>query len=96
MNEPQHTDLKRHQYTVQRRNILISFRYGCLYFFTFVILLMPPVRSVFSSEKVSGDNIESQVKAAYIYNFTKFVYWKSPDIKQKNNPINIWVLGSDP
>lgn len=96
MSETQNADLQKHKYIMQNKNTRTNIRNGCLYFFALAVLLLPSLRSVFCSEKVPGGNIEAQVKAAYIYNFTKFVYWKSSDIKQKSSPINIWVLGNDP
>ncbi|HUV04281.1 MAG TPA: YfiR family protein [Armatimonadota bacterium] len=39
---------------------------------------------------------EYQVKAAYIYNFAKFVEWPSKVFSNANSPIIIGVLGDDP
>ena len=39
---------------------------------------------------------EYQIKAAYIYNFAKFVDWPSKAFPNANSPIIIGVLGEDP
>jgi hypothetical protein len=39
---------------------------------------------------------EYQLKAAYLYNFTKFVEWPSHRFAQTNSPIVIGVLGRNP
>jgi hypothetical protein len=45
--------------------------------------------------QTAGSIIESRVKAAYIYNFTKFVQWKGRDGGETNEPTVICVLGSN-
>jgi hypothetical protein len=39
---------------------------------------------------------EYQVKAAFLYNFAKFVQWPSESFQSSNDPIAICVLGQDP
>jgi hypothetical protein len=39
---------------------------------------------------------EYQVKAAFVYNFAKFVDWPPEVFKNPNDPIRICVLGRDP
>lgn len=39
---------------------------------------------------------EYQIKAAFLYNFTKFVEWPAARFKDANTPIVIGVLGSNP
>jgi YfiR/HmsC-like len=39
---------------------------------------------------------EYQVKAAFLYNFAKFVEWPAPSFKGLNDPINICVVGQNP
>jgi hypothetical protein len=39
---------------------------------------------------------EYQVKAAFLYNFAKFVEWPAQSFKTANDPIVICVLGKDP
>lgn len=54
-----------------------------------VILSMMPVRPAWA-----GD-LETKVKAAYIYNFTKFVDWPE-DKGAGSEPFRICVVGTDP
>jgi hypothetical protein len=39
---------------------------------------------------------EYQVKAAYLYNFAKFVEWPESSFRDSSSPIKICVLGRDP
>lgn len=39
---------------------------------------------------------EYQLKAAFLYNFTKFVEWPSPHFRDASQPITIGVLGRNP
>ncbi len=54
---------------------------------------------IYSVSFCGGQNLvtdrETSVKAAYIYNFTKFVYWNSQDCDAPISPITISVLGAD-
>ncbi len=47
---------------------------------------------------LSGEPVskEYQLKAAFLYNFTKFVEWSSPSFPAPDSPIIIGVLGSNP
>jgi hypothetical protein len=45
-------------------------------------------------QAASGD-LEARVKAAYIYNFTKFIYWGGGVAEAPISPITIFVLGTD-
>ncbi len=45
--------------------------------------------------QTNGGDLEARVKAAYIYNFTKFVYWGEGMSGAPSSPITIFVLGSD-
>lgn len=46
---------------------------------------------------VSTANLEYRVKAAYLYNFTKFVTWPDDSLDSSpNTPLNICILGEDP
>ncbi|MFH2065235.1 MAG: YfiR family protein [Pseudomonadota bacterium] len=42
------------------------------------------------------DNLEYRIKAAFLYNFAKFVEWPNPDDKGSSMPFVIGVLGDDP
>lgn len=61
----------------------------------FTVIAINPL-SAFYFQKSSNENLESQVKAAYIYNFTKFVYWNPAESNIKSDPVIIYVLGTDP
>lgn len=41
-------------------------------------------------------NVEYRIKAAYLFNFAKFVSWPSQTFAQTNSPIVIGILGKDP
>ena len=44
----------------------------------------------------AGGPSENEVKAAYLYNFAKFVYWPETAFKDEHSPIVIGILGNDP
>ena len=45
----------------------------------------------------AGPEIEEyQVKAAYLYNFAKFVDWPAPAFASASSPISLCILGEDP
>lgn len=48
------------------------------------------------AETQQGDATEYQVKAAYLYNFGKFVEWPSSATGRADRPFAICVLGDDP
>jgi hypothetical protein len=50
----------------------------------------------FSSEAHSQTVSEYQLKAAYLYNFAKFVEWPADAFAGPNAPLRICVLGQDP
>ena len=39
---------------------------------------------------------EYELKAAFIYNFTKFITWPAGSFESDESPINVCLLGSDP
>lgn len=45
---------------------------------------------------VAQDHTEYQVKAAFLFNFAKFVTWPPPSFGDPGSPIVIGVLGDDP
>lgn len=53
--------------------------------------LLVPVRS-----QAAQTASEYQVKAAFLYNFTKFVRWPEDALPDKNSPLVIGILGDDP
>jgi hypothetical protein len=46
--------------------------------------------------QVGGADLEARVKAAYIYNFTKFVYWQKGADTALASPVAIFIVGDDP
>jgi len=44
----------------------------------------------------SAQTVETRVKVAYLYNFTRFVEWPPHAPSAKNNKVNICLLGDDP
>ncbi len=64
------------------------------YFVIFLLLL--PAYS-FASHPGSEKNLEYKVKAAYLYNFTKFITWPDNALSVLNKEnLNICILGKDP
>lgn len=58
-----------------------------------LLMLLPWVLTTAASE----DNIEYKVKAAYLYNFTKFVSWPEQAFNfLPDSPLSICILGQDP
>jgi hypothetical protein len=52
-----------------------------------------------SGPNVSAESMQSKeylIKAAFLYNFIKFVDWPSESFKNDAAPINLCVLGDDP
>ncbi len=47
---------------------------------------------LFTHSSLAGASVEYKIKAAYIYNFTKFVTWP----KTESNTFNLCVLGKEP
>lgn len=56
-----------------------------------VIFILFGTGAGFAAEKPS----EYQVKAAYLYNFLKFIKWPDSEFKNKTTPITIGVLGEN-
>jgi hypothetical protein len=52
--------------------------------------------AVTCDSQAAGDELEAKVKAAYIYNFTKFIDWEPQEGDAGTDPITICVLGTDP
>ncbi len=63
----------------------------------YIVLLLS---AVFCAERAySGENrkpTEYEVKAAYIYNFAKFVEWPNGRFRDGSDTIHVCVLGDDP
>ena len=48
-----------------------------------------------SAAQTNGSTLESQVKAAYIYNFTKFIYWDTQKNDSSANPLCVAVVDGE-
>ena len=49
-----------------------------------------------ASGKGTNDNVELQIKAAYLLNFARYVYWPHTSGAESSIPITFGVLGQDP
>lgn len=49
-----------------------------------------------SSPSKAGETSENEVKAAYLFNFAKFVEWPERAFATKTSPIILCILGDDP
>jgi hypothetical protein len=81
---------KNSQYLNYRQYDRKSFIFFLL--FVFIILLNSTGISI---SQIRSKNVESRIKASYIYNFTKFVYWNSMEGGLPENIIYIYLLGGD-
>jgi hypothetical protein len=62
-----------------------------------ILMIMAAVASGTLSVQAQPESpSEYQVKAAFLYNFTKFVEWPAEAFKDPNAPIIIGVVGEDP
>jgi hypothetical protein len=76
---------------------LIGFyRCGLQIILLIIIVSMLIPTSTCSIEQPGDNSKEVHVKAAYIYNFTKFVYWGSQECDEAVNPLIITIFGADP
>ena len=78
------------------KNNLILFIKAKNFFLNLLLLslsLSPFDSYSFADEK----NLEYKVKAAYLYNFTKFIHWPSESLSSnKDDMLNICILGQNP
>lgn len=58
-------------------------------------LALPGI-SVFVPSSLAQAPTEYQVKAAFLYNFSKFVEWPQPSAEAAREPFVIGILGTDP
>jgi len=52
--------------------------------------------SVLRGVVISQEASEYQVKAAFLYNFAKFIDWPTEAFKDDLAPVNLCILGTDP
>ncbi len=62
----------------------------------FAMLMLSAFRTVPSAKAQSEELSEYQVKAAFIYNFTKFVEWPGETLASPIAPLRVCVLGENP
>ena len=67
---------------------------ACIFVVLALALFAAPI-SV-QAQDDSAQNREYQVKAAFLYNFVKFVDWPKEKVADGNEPIIIGVIGKDP
>jgi hypothetical protein len=63
-----------------------------------ICLMAAPLARAFASADGDGDQggMEYQTKAAFLFNFAKFVNWPPHKFTQPDSPLIIGVIGSDP
>jgi hypothetical protein len=69
---------------------MLPSRFGHACALMFIIALLGSAKSAFT------EDLESQVKAGFIFNFTKFVEWPEKAFESSNAPLVICILGDDP
>ncbi len=66
------------------------------YIFVVIALALLLVPIVPKAQADTAPNKEQQIKAAFIYNFIKFVDWPKEKTADSNEPIIIGIIGKDP
>jgi hypothetical protein len=72
---------------------------SCALFAAAIFLAVAPLAWAFGSPDQEDDSqagMEYQTKAAFLFNFAKFVDWPSRKFTQPDSPLIIGVVGSDP
>jgi hypothetical protein len=64
--------------------------------FNTVILLVAALCPFASVTSAAETRTEAEVKAAFLFNFTKFVQWPPSAFEGSNSPLSICILGDDP
>jgi len=64
----------------------------CIFVVLVLILLAMPTTQVVEA----AENKEYQIKAAFLYNFIKFVDWPKEKMSDVNEPIVVGIIGKDP
>jgi hypothetical protein len=60
------------------------------------IVMLTAIASVPSRHAIGEENLEYQVKAAFLFNFAKFIEWPPQAFDNPDSPIVIGVLGENP
>jgi hypothetical protein len=63
---------------------------------TVTVLLLTLSVELFAQEVSDSPDKEYQVKAAFLYNFIKFVDWPTGKFSDVNEPIVVGIIGKDP
>jgi len=66
------------------------------YIFVVLALALFAAPILVQAQDDSAQSREYQIKAAFLYNFTKFVDWPEEKMPDSNEPIIIGVIGKDP
>jgi hypothetical protein len=66
------------------------------YFFVVLMLTLFAAPTAIKAQTESAQNLEYQIKAAFLYNFIKFVDWPEEKTADSNEPIIIGIIGKDP
>jgi YfiR/HmsC-like len=75
----------------QHRNRILKIIKGCLLLLaSLFVVIQPTVRTY------ARASLEYHVKAAFLYNFTKFVKWPEKAFPNAASPIKICILGDSP
>lgn len=61
-----------------------------------VLLLALPLVAPAANAANAGQGLEYQLKAAFLYNFVKFVEWPAEAFNGERSPLSICVYGADP
>lgn len=65
------------------------------YFLVFLTLIVAAIPVFAQSQNESAQSREYKIKAAFLYNFLKFVDWPEDKENDNNNPILIGIIGKD-
>jgi hypothetical protein len=84
-------------YTLSIRTGFLNQMTLCRLALPFLILIAIVPQCLFSGNAASAEPVltEYEVKAAYVFNFAKFVDWPSTAFSAKNSPIIIGIIGND-
>lgn len=74
-------------YFVRHRSAIFLRRYVC----SFILMLWIGYAPIFHTAAIADNNLEYQVKAAFIYNFIAFTYWP----ESTNQTIQLCVYGEN-
>jgi len=67
-----------------------------VYIFVILMLALFAAPNTAKAEDESAQSLEYQIKAAFLYNFIKFVDWPEEKMADSNEPIIIGIIGKDP